>query len=113
MNRELVQKASAAAADFVHLTHEGSKARFLVEDVIEDGRLKAQRLIKRSRMRAEDYVDDTTYFIKHHPWQSVGVALGLGAGAGVLLGWVFSRNFDGCKTTTETDENLGNFHSGE
>ena len=113
MNREMVQDSSDFAANLAHLTHEASKAKMLVEDVIEDGKLKAQRLMKRGRIRAEDYVDETTYYIKHHPWQSVGVALGLGAGAGVLFGWLLSRSTLCRNSASESRECLANFHSGE
>jgi len=113
MNTEMVQNASDMSANLAHLTHEVSKARTLVEDAIEDGKLKAQRLIRRSKIRAEDCVDETTYFLKHHPWQSVGVALGVGAGVGVLAGWLVSRSAT-CRDSARTSgECLENFHSGE
>jgi ElaB/YqjD/DUF883 family membrane-anchored ribosome-binding protein len=90
-SKTTIESAADAAVKLAHLTHEVSKAKTLVNDFVEDGTRKAQRLVKRGVVTAEDYVEDTTYYIKRHPWQSVGVAAGVGAGAGLLLGWIFSR----------------------
>ena len=92
MEGKTIESATDAAINLAHLTHEVSKAKTLVDDVLEDGKRKAQRVVKRGYVAAEDYVEDTTYYIKRHPWQSVGVALGLGAGAGIVVGWLFSRS---------------------
>jgi ElaB/YqjD/DUF883 family membrane-anchored ribosome-binding protein len=91
METKTVEKAVDGAAQFAHLTHEVSRAEELVNDFVEDGTRKAQRMVKRGVVTAEDYVEDTTYYIKRHPWQSVGIAAGAGAGAGLLLGLLFSR----------------------
>jgi len=37
-----------------------------------DGKRKAELMLKRGFVAAEDRVEDTTYFIKRPPWQSVG-----------------------------------------
>ena len=113
MNSELVETTTGAGINFAHLTNEMSKAKVLVEDVIEDGKRKAQRMMKRSYSRAEDCVEDTTHYIKHHPWQSMGIALGVGAGAGILCGWLFTRNGHNGAVTTDEGEFYENFHSGE
>lgn len=94
MESTTMETASDAAIKFAHLSHEVSKAKTLVEDVVEDGKRQAQRMLKRSYVAVEDCVEDTTYYIKRHPWQSVGIALGVGTGAGLLAGWFFGR---GCK----------------
>ena len=111
MSTELLETATGAAVNFAHLTNEMSKAKVLVEDAIENGKRTAQRMMKRGYFRAEDYVDDTTHYIKHHPWQSVGIALGVGAGAGMLFTWFLTRN--GAAEATEDGEFFANFHSGE
>lgn len=80
------------AINLAHLTHEVSKAKVLIDDVLEDGKRKAERLVKRGFVAAEDCVEDSTYFIKRHPWQSVGAAFGVGAAIGVLAGWMTTRS---------------------
>ena len=95
METRTIEKAAEGAVELAHLTHEVSKARVLVSDVIEDGKRMAQRTARRAYVAAEDCVEDTTYYIKRHPWQSVGIAAGFGVGAGVLAGWMFSRTCTG------------------
>jgi ElaB/YqjD/DUF883 family membrane-anchored ribosome-binding protein len=113
MNSELVETTTGAGIDFAHLTNEISKAKVLVEDVIEDGKRKAQRMMKRGYSSVEDCVDETTHYIKHHPWQSMGIALGVGAGAGVLCGWLLSRNGGNRAAAAFESDFYENFHSGE
>lgn len=93
MEVKSVENVTDAAMNLAHLTHEVSKAKVLIDDVLEDSKRKAQRMVKRGFVAAEDCVEDTTYFIKRHPWQSVGTALGVGAVAGVLAGWLTTRSF--------------------
>lgn len=95
MESKAVENATGAAINLAHLTHEVSKARVLIDDVLEDGKRKAERMVKRGVVAAEDYLEDTTYFIKRHPWQSVGAALGVGAAIGVLAGWLTTRSCAG------------------
>jgi ElaB/YqjD/DUF883 family membrane-anchored ribosome-binding protein len=91
MESKAVEDVTNAGINLAHLTHEVSKAKVLIDDVLEDGKRKAERMLKRGVVGAEDYVEDTTYFIKRHPWQSVGAALGLGASVGILAGWLTAR----------------------
>jgi ElaB/YqjD/DUF883 family membrane-anchored ribosome-binding protein len=91
METKTMEKAADGALQFAHLTHEVSKARTLVSDIIEDGKRKAQRTVKHAFVAAEDCVEDTTHYIKRHPWQSMGVAVGLGVGTGILATWLFER----------------------
>ena len=91
METKTIERAADGAPQFAHLTHEVSKARALVNDVIEDGKRKAQRSVKHAVVAAEECVEDTTYYIKRHPWQSVGLAAGLGVGTGLLASWMVSR----------------------
>ena len=79
------------AINLAHLTNQVAKAKVLLDDVVDDGKLKVQRTFKRGYVAVEDCIEDTTYFIKRHPWQSVGTALGLGAVVGLLAGWLTSR----------------------
>ena len=73
------------------LTQQVAKAKVLVNDVIEDGKHKMERTFKRGIIATEECIEDTTYFIKRHPWESVGVAVGVGAIFGLLAGWLTRR----------------------
>ena len=73
------------------LTQQVTKAKVLVNDAIEDGKHKMERTFKRGVIATEECIEDTTYFIKRHPWQSVGTAVGIGAVVGLLAGWQVSR----------------------
>jgi ElaB/YqjD/DUF883 family membrane-anchored ribosome-binding protein len=73
------------------LAQQVAKAKVLVNDVIEDGKHKAERTFKRGIVATEECLEDTTYFIKRHPWQSVGTAVGIGAVIGLFAGWQASR----------------------
>ncbi len=68
-----------------------SKVMENVNDVIENGQQKVERTVKRAFVSAEDGLEDTTHLIKRRPWQSVGVAVGIGALVGVFAGWQAGR----------------------
>lgn len=92
METRVVENVTDAAINLAHLTHEVSKAKVLIDDVLADGKRKAERLVKRGFVATEDCVENTTYFIKRHPWQSIGIALGMGATIGVLAGLLATRS---------------------
>lgn len=79
------------AINLLDLTHQAAKAKVLVNEAIEDGKHKVGRTFKRGIIATEDCIEDTSYFIKRHPWQSVGTAVGIGAVVGLLVGWQASR----------------------
>jgi ElaB/YqjD/DUF883 family membrane-anchored ribosome-binding protein len=83
-------RATDVAVNLAHLTEELGKAREMVDDAIETGRHKAERLAKQATSAVEDCIDDTTYFIKKHPWQAVGVAAFIGTAAGLLMSLAFT-----------------------
>lgn len=95
METKVIETATDAAINLAHLTNEFSKAKVLIEDAIEDSRHKAERMVKQGVVGASDMIDDTTYYIKRHPWQAVGVAAALGAATGMLLGFAFTRTCAG------------------
>ena len=74
-----------------HLAAKAVEGKEFAEDLMEVGKRKAQRLVRRSYAAGEDYLDDTTHFIKHHPWQSIGVALGVGLTLGFFGGFFSTR----------------------
>ena len=79
MQTKAVETATDTAVKLAHLSQEVSKAKAIVNDVIEDGKREALRTVKRAYVAAEDRLEDTTYYIKRHPWQSVGIAAGVSA----------------------------------
>ncbi len=80
-----------AAAKLTHLTARAAEGKMLAEDLVEIGKRKAQRAIRRGREAGEDYLDETTHYIKHNPWQAVGIAAGAGGFLGLLFGLMCSR----------------------
>jgi len=93
METKAIESVTDAALNLAHLKHEVSKAKVLIDDVLEDSKRKAERMLRRGYVAAEDCVEDTKYVIKKHPWQSVGTAFGVGAGLGILAGWLTTRAF--------------------
>ncbi|HSE32546.1 MAG TPA: hypothetical protein VLA93_13320 [Pyrinomonadaceae bacterium] len=91
MESKTMENVTDAGINLAHLTHQVAKAKVLIDDVIDDGKRKVERTAKRGFVAVEDCIEDTTYFIKRHPWQSVGTALGLGAAVGLFVGWVTIR----------------------
>ena len=79
------------AINLPDLTQQVTKAKVFVTDVIEDGKHKMERTFKRGIISTEECIEDTTDFIKRHPWQSVGTAIGIGAVVGLFAGWQATR----------------------
>jgi ElaB/YqjD/DUF883 family membrane-anchored ribosome-binding protein len=75
-----------------NLTARAAEGKLFAEDLVETGKRKAQRMVKRGYEAGEDYLDESKRYIKHHPWQSVGVALGVGLSLGFLGGFLSRRN---------------------
>ena len=86
-----VQNGKAAAFNLAHLTAKAAEGRLLAEDLVEIGKRKAQRIVRKGYETGEDYLDESKRYIKHHPWQSVGVALGVGLTLGFLSGFLSRR----------------------
>jgi len=74
-----------------HLAAKAAEGKIIAEDLVEIGKRKAQRMIRKGYEAGEDCLDDTTHYIKHHPWQSIGVALGVGLTLGFLSGFLGRR----------------------
>ena len=62
-----------------------------LENAVEDVVREAERMAKHGRHAVEDVRDDTTYWIKKNPWQSVQYAAGAAFGVGLCIGWFTSR----------------------
>ena len=74
-----------------HLAAKAAEGKIIAEDLVQIGKRKAQRMVRRGYEAGEDYLDDTTHYIKHNPWRSVGVALGVGLTLGFLGGFLGKR----------------------
>ena len=62
-----------------------------LENAVEDAVMEAEQMAKHGRRAMENVKEDTTYWIKKNPWQSVGYAAGAAFGIGMCLGWFTSR----------------------
>ena len=91
MQTAAVVNGKSAGLNLAHLTAKAAEGKMMAEELMETGKRKAQRMIKRGYAVGEDYLDDTTHYIKHHPWQSIGVALGVGLSLGFLSGFLSRR----------------------
>jgi len=91
-------RATDVAVNVANLTEELGKAKELVDDAIATGKHKAERLAKRATVAVDDCIVDTTYFIKKHPWQAVGVAAFIGTAAGLLVSLAFTPVCNHTKT---------------
>jgi len=91
MEGKTMENITDAAKNFAHLGHQVAKAKVLIDDVIDDGKHKVERSVKRGFVAVEDCIEDTRHLIKRHPWESVGVAVGVGAIFGLLAGWLTRR----------------------
>ena len=80
------------ASKLAHLTARAAEGKMLAEDLVEIGKRKAQRMVRRGYEAGEDYLDESKHYIKHHPWQAVGIAAGVGAFVGIIAGWTCSRS---------------------
>lgn len=91
MQTTTVQNGKSTGFKLAHLTAKAAEGKILAEDLVEIGKRKAQRMIRRGYAATEDCVDETTHYIKHNPWQAMGVALGVGLGLGFLGGFLSRR----------------------
>ena len=91
MQTATVENGTGTAAKLAHLTAKAAEGKLLAEDLVEIGKRKAQQAIRRGYEAGEDYLDESRYYIKHNPWQSVGVALGIGLMLGFLGGFLSRR----------------------
>ena len=91
MRTATVENGRHTGIKLAHLAAKAAEGKILAEDLVEIGKRKAQRVIRRGYETGEDYLDDTTHYIKHNPWHSVGIALGVGLTLGFLSGFLSRR----------------------
>ena len=92
MHTATVENGKSTGFKLTHLTAKAAEGKMLAEDLVEIGKRKAQRAIRRGYEAGEDYLDESTRYIKHHPWQTMGVALAVGLSLGFLGGFLSRRS---------------------
>ena len=88
METATVGNDQSTAFTLAHLTAEG---KVVAEDLLQTGKRKTQRAIRKGYEFGEDFLDEASYYIKRHRWQSYCMAAGLGAFAGLLFGLASRR----------------------
>ena len=84
----LLGKAMNVGERLVEVGDEAARLKTAASHAVEDAVIDAKRLARRSRYAAEDLMEDAAHFVKRDPLRSValGVAVGLGIGALLLVG---------------------------
>ena len=91
METTTVTNGKNTGFQLAHLAAKAAEGKVIAEDLVEIGKRKAQRIVRRGVETGEDYLDETKRYIKHHPWESVGVALGVGLTIGFVSGFLSRR----------------------
>lgn len=85
--------AGCAATCYGHDAEEVAKriekgvndAKAAVSAKLEDGKIAAERLLKRGRYAVEDSVSETAHNVKRHPFGSLAIAFAAGAALGFFV----------------------------
>jgi|SRR5271170_2628316 len=75
-----------AAVERLEKSFDASRAA--ISETLEEGRISAERLLRRGRDAAESCLDDATYQVKRNPVTAVALAFGAGAIAAALFGLI-------------------------
>src|ERR1044072_8455833 len=86
MRTVTVEDGKNTGIKLAHLAAKAAEGKVIAEDLVDIGKRRAQRLVRQGYEMGEDYVDEGRRYIKHNPWQSVGIALGVGLAVGFLAG---------------------------
>ena len=92
MRTATVDDGKSTGIKLAHLAAKAAEGKILAEDLVDMGKRKAQRLARQGYEMGEDYLDESRRYIKHNPWQSVGVALGAGLTLGFIAGLLTRRS---------------------
>ncbi len=84
-------KAVGLVEDAAIASFEVEKLKTKVTHAAQDGVAEAKILLKKGEYAAEDLIEDTAHMIKHDPFRSVGISLGVGFGLGILAGWLLTH----------------------
>lgn len=91
MPSETTENAKGAALKLAHLTAKAAEGKIVAEDLVEIGKRRALRMVRRGYETGEDYLYESERYIRHNPWQAVGAALGVGLVLGFLSGFLSRR----------------------
>jgi len=92
MRTATVEDGKSTGIKLAHLAAKAAEGKVIAEDLVDIGKRRAQRLVRQGYEMGEDYVDEGRRYIKHNPWQSVGIALGVGLAVGFLAGLLSRRD---------------------
>lgn len=92
MRTATVEDGKSTGIKLAHLAAKAAGGKILAEDLVDIGKRKAQRIARQGYEIGEDYLDESRRYIKHNPWQSVGVALGAGLALGFIAGLLTRRH---------------------
>lgn len=91
MRTATVEDGKNTGLKLAHLAAKAAEGKIIAEDLVDIGKRKAQRLARQGYELGEDYIDESRRYIKHNPWQSVGIALGIGVALGFIAGLLNRR----------------------
>lgn len=86
MENVATENHESAAFTLAHLAARTLEGKVLAEDLLDIGKRKAQRAIRKGFHTGEDYLDEATYYIKRHPWKGFAIGAGVGAFSGLMIG---------------------------
>ncbi len=92
MRTATVEDGKSTGIKLAHLAAKAAEGKVIAEDLVDIGKRKAQRLARQGYELGEDYIDESRRYIKRNPWQSVGVALGVGLALGFVAGILTRRS---------------------
>lgn len=92
MRTATVEDGKSTGIKLAHIAAKAAEGKILAEDLVDIGKRKAQRLYRQGYELGEDYIDESRRYIKKNPWQSVGVALGVGLALGFVAGLLSRRH---------------------
>lgn len=92
MQTVTVEDGKNTGIKLAHLAAKAAEGKIIAEDLVDIGKRKAQKIVRQGYEMGEDYIDESRRYIKHNPWQSVGIALGVGVALGFIAGLLSRRS---------------------
>jgi ElaB/YqjD/DUF883 family membrane-anchored ribosome-binding protein len=91
MRTATIEDGKNTGIKLAHLAAKAAEGKVIAEDLVDIGKRKAQKFVRQGYEMTEDCIDESRRYIKHNPWQSVGIALGVGAALGLMIGLLSRR----------------------